>query len=631
MKDGFIRVGSATPELKVADPSYNATEIIKYIKTASTEQVKVLFFPQLSLTSNSAYELFNSSTLIDASYEALRHVLEQTADLDILYFLSLPVVANGSTYLAAAACLRGEILGFVGKKHVSDLHLKYFKEAPEITSIIFDNQAYYFGHQLLFQLEEDSRLIVGVEFGDDVYALDAPSIKQAKSGATLIGNLGGELETVTGPHYRYHQMIQHSSTLISAYVFTNAGTSESSSVGIYSGDRLIFENGNFIASGEMFTDGLTYGDIDVEYLVNERRRNRLFEPDTSPGFTIPFYLDLVDVGYLERQIERHPFVPFDPLEQHVRSELIFKIQTYGLVRRLKHINTTHTYLGLSGGLDSTLALIVAKMAYDLLGYDTKDIHTITMPGFGTSSRTYQNALRLAEGFNTSLTEIDIKETVNSHFKDIEQDPENHDVTFENAQARYRTMILFDKANQTNGLVLGTGDLSEMALGWSTYNGDTMSSYNVNANIPKTLVQHLVRHYALTNTENEELAAALLDIVNTTVSPELVPLTNDEIQATEDSVGPYELVDFFIYNLVRLGFRPTKVLRLAAQAFRHDYQKSEIKHWLKVFIRRFFINQFKRSAVPDGPMVGSVTLSGLQGFTLVSDATYQAWMEELDQD
>lgn len=630
MKDGFVRVGSSTPTLKVADPSYNATEIIQQVKLASEHQVNVLFFPQLSLTSNSSYELFNSSTLIEASNVALQRILEETKETDLLFFVSLPLVANDMTYLASAACLKGEILGFVGKKNITDPHSKYFKSAPEISTITYFDRAYYFGHQVLFQSEKDPRLTIGIEFSEDSFALEAPSAALAKTGATIIGNLAGEIESVTGPHYRYHHLIQHSATLMSAYVFTNAGPSESSSIGIYSGDRLIFENGNFIAGGELFIEGLTFGDVDLEYLVNQRRSNPLFTPSTSAGFVIPFNMEVQNIDYLERQIEKHPFVPVDPVEQHIRSELVLKIQTCALVRRLKQINTKHLYLGLSGGLDSTLALIVAIKAYEVLGYDTKYIHTITMPGFGTSSKTYQNAIKLAKLFETDFSEIDIKEAVSIHFRDIQHDPTQHDITFENSQARYRTMVLFDKANQTNGLVLGTGDLSEMALGWSTYNGDTMSSYNVNANVPKTLVKHLVKHYATNHPHHNDVSEVLLDIVNTTVSAELIPIINQQIQATEDYVGPYELADFFLYYLVRLGFKPTKVLRLAAQAYRHDYTKEEIKHWLTIFTKRFFINQFKRTAAPDGPNIGSLNLSGLIGFTLVSDASYQAWLDELEK-
>lgn len=628
MKDGFVRVGSATPELKVADPLYNAEKIIELVLQAQKVNIKILFFPQLALTSNSVYDLVKSQTLIRQSEEGLRRILEATKDTDILFFVSLPLAANNATYIGASACLRGEVLGFVGKQSVTSDHT-LFKPAPEIGSIVFNQVSYDFGHQLLFQSVDDSRLVVGVEFNDDVYRLEPPSLRFVKNGATIIGNLAAEMETAAGAHYRYNHLKQYSATTISGYVFTNAGISESSSLGVYAGDRLIFENGRYAVGGEMFTHGLTYGDLDLDYLTIQRRQNKYFATTKEDGYRIPFSLEQTTLTYLERQIERTPFVPADPLIQHVRSELIFTILSTALAKRLKHVNSKDVYLGLSGGLDSTLALLVILETFHKLDYDPKHIHTIIMPGFGTSSQTHKNAHRLAKLFKTNNTEIDIKSTVTQHFQDISHPLDQHDTTFENAQARYRTMILFDKANQTNGLVIGTGDLSEIALGWSTYNGDTMSSYNVNANVPKTLVKHLVKHYATNMNEDSEIKEVLLDVVNTIVSPELVPIKDDEIQATENHVGPYVLVDFFLFFLIHLGFQSSKVLRLATQAFRHEYTEDEIRHWLEIFIRRFFNNQFKRTAAPDGPKIGSLTLSGRDGYQMVSDATYQAWLNDLN--
>ena len=629
MKDGFIRVGSATPEIKVADPHHNASKIIELILEADNESVQILFFPQLALTSNSVYDLVRSEALIQESYRALNDILEATQAVDTLFFVSLPLVSNNATYLGAAACLRGEILGFVGKQYLNP-ELSNFIPAPEIGSIDFNQNAYYFGHQLLFQSEQDPRLVVGVEFGDDVYALQPSSINQAKKGALLIGNLAGEMETVASPHYRYNHLIQHSATTISGYVFTNAGPGESSSYGVYAGDRLIFENGHYLNSGEMFTHGLTYGDLDIEYLANQRRKNTQFPTSSNSGYIIPFSLQYQSIDYLERQIERMPFVPADPMIQHIRGELIFKILSLALVKRLKHIGTKDIYLGVSGGLDSTLALLVSILAYKELGYDPAHLHTVMMPGFGTSSRTYENSRKLIRYLRTTEIEIDIKETVSQHFKDIEHPADLHDITFENAQARYRTMILFDKANQTNGIVLGTGDLSEIALGWATYNGDSSSSYNVNANVPKTLVRHLVKHYAKFINDDAQIEAVLLDIAETPVSPELVPIQADQIQASEDQVGPYVLVDFFMFNLIHYNFKPSKVVRLGAQAFRHEYTREEIKHWLEIFIKRFFNNQFKRTASADGPKIGSFSLGGKPGFHMVSDATYHAWLKDLSE-
>jgi len=632
MRDGFIKVAAATPELRVADCAYNAQQIIALMKQAAEQGVKVLCFPELCVTGYTCADLFLQPALLDGAEDGLKRILEETAGLDLLAAVGLPVRYQNKLYNCAAVIQKGEVLGVVPKTHIPNYgefyEARWFQPGVPADRL-FDlcGQETFFGTDALFPCETVPNLTVGVEICEDLWAAGPPSVKLAQAGATLILNLSASDEVVGKAAYRRGLVINQSARLVCGYVYASAGTGESTTDLVFGGHDLIAENGGLLAESR-FRTGLTVSELDVDKLAYERRRMTTFQPAPESRFvTLPFSLALEETR-LTRPVEKNPFVPDDPAHRAERCEEILTIAALGLSRRLAHSRAKTAVVGLSGGLDSTLALLIAARAMKHLGRPMTDILAVTMPCFGTTSRTKSNAEVLSERIGTSFETVDIGEAVKVHFRDIGQSMDDLSVTFENGQARERTQVLMDLANRTGGMVVGTGDLSELALGWATYNGDHMSMYGVNASIPKTLVRHLVK-YTADICGDARLSAVLLDILDTPVSPELLPPKEGEIaQKTEDIVGPYQLHDFFLYQIVRWGFPPRKVLRLAEYAFGGDYDRPTLLKWLENFYRRFFAQQFKRSCLPDGPKVGSVTLSPRGDWRMPSDAAASLWLEEV---
>ncbi len=621
MKDGFIRVACATPKIKVADCAHNAKAIISQAKEAAASGASLIVFPELCITGYTCSDLFLQRSLLVSAEKALAEIIEETKELESVILVGLPVRANSALYNCAAVLCKGEILGLVPKKHIPNYsefyeirHFTPFSIALEKTIC---SQTVSIDADTIFSCTSMPEFRFGVEICEDLWTPEPPSGKLAKSSALIIANLSASDEVIGKADYRRMLVKSTSARLLSAYVYTSAGLGESTTDLVFSGHNLICENGALLAESKRFTTGITYADIDLQKLEHERARANTFEGENDLYFT-EFDLDVKELE-LNRYISKTPFVPESKINLDERCEEILTIQATGLSTRIEHTNAKSVVIGLSGGLDSTLALIVAVHAMDMLGRDRKDIIAVTMPCFGTTKRTKSNAEILAESYGVSFQDIDISKAVTQHFEDIGQNPQNFDVTFENGQARERTQVLMDIANKTGGFVIGTGDLSELALGWATYNGDHMSMYAVNASIPKTLVRHLTAFEA-DHTEGQ-LKAALLDILDTPVSPELLPPKDGEIaQKTEDLVGPYELHDFFLYYFVRFGFTADKIYRMAKIAFKGVYDNETIKKWLKTFIRRFFQQQFKRSCLPDGPKVGTVTLSPRGDWRMPSDAS-----------
>lgn len=640
MFDGFVRVAAATPTIKVADCIWNGQQILQLIQQADQNKVSLVVFPELCLTGYTCSDLFLSEVLQQGAIRTLQELLQATASLEPVCVVGLPLAVGASLYNVAAVFHRGSLLGLVPKQQIPNYaefyEGRHFSPAPQpgsgpatVRLLDFDVP---FGTDLLFASSTLPDFIFGAEICEDLWVPYSPSIGKAQAGATIIVNLSASDETITKAAYRRLLVSSHSARLICAYVYADAGEGESTTDLVFAGHNLIYENGRRLAESELFSTGLFFADTDVRMLAQERRRQNTFPGESPlPGNacrTIPFASRLFRLDLI-RLVPHLPFVPADRNDLAERCEEILSLQVHGLKKRLSHTGCRSAVVGLSGGLDSTLAFLVTVRAFDALGLDRSGIQAITMPGFGTTDRTYQNARALAESQHTTLREIPISQAVLGHFADIGHDPAVQDVTYENAQARERTQILMDIANQKGGLVIGTGDLSELALGWATYNGDHMSMYGVNCSIPKTLVRHLVRYAA--GQSEPDLQKILLDIVDTPVSPELLPPQNGEItQKTEQLVGPYELHDFFLYYLVRYGFEPGKILRLANHAFTSLYDTDEIKRWLTVFLRRFFAQQFKRSCLPDGPKIGSVTLSPRGDWRMPSDASVALWMEQLEK-
>ncbi len=634
MKDGFVKVAAGTPRLSVADVSGNAAAIIELIKDAAEQGVKVLTLPELALTGYTNSDLFLQTLLLHAAEEALAQICRETKKADILVAVGLPVVRGASLYNAAAVLYHGEILGVVPKTHIPNY--REFYEARHFTSgrgvtgtVALCGREVPFGADLLFRAENLPALTVGVEICEDLWVASPPSITLAEQGATLLLNLSASDEVIGKRAYRRELVKGQSARLLAAYLYAGAGEGESTTDLVFAGHRMIAENGVMLAESEPFGNGLLISEIDLHYLMNERRRINTFPSEQRPpARVVGFSLPLTDTA-LTRSIDPAPFVPAGENERAERCEMILSMQAHGLTRRITHTGSRTVVLGLSGGLDSTLALIVAVRAMDLLGRSHKDVVAVTMPCFGTTGRTRSNAEKLAEAYGVTLRTVDIAAAVKQHFADIGHTETDYDVVFENGQARERTQVLMDLANQTGGLVVGTGDLSELALGWATYNGDHMSMYGVNASVPKTLIRHMVA-YAADSTADKRLSDALFDVLDTPVSPELLPAENGEIsQKTEDLVGPYALHDFFLYHFVRCGENPAKIYRLACIAFAGEYAAEEIKRWLSVFFRRFFAQQFKRSCLPDGPKVGSVTLSPRGDWRMPSDAEAKLWLKEIE--
>ncbi|WP_295615741.1 NAD(+) synthase [uncultured Intestinimonas sp.] len=635
MRDGFIKVAAGTPHIRVADCRYNAESCFTLMREAYRQGVRVLALPELCLTGYTCGDLFLQPTLLRGAEEALATVLEATKSLDMVTALGLPVCFENKTYNCAAVIHRGEILALVPKTYLPNYgefyEKRWFEPAgPGGRLFSFCGQEVYLGADVVFPCDTMPGLTLGVELCEDLWASTPPSVALAEAGATLILDLSASDETVGKAEYRRSLVTGQSARLVCGYVYADAGEGESTTDMVFVGHDLIAENGALLAE-RRFATGLTISEIDVERLTYERRRMTTFRAKAdSRIITVPFALESATTT-LTRYVSPTPFVPTDARDRAERCDEILKIAALGLKKRIEHTGASAVVVGLSGGLDSTLAILIAAVAMGLLERPASDIIAVTMPCFGTTDRTRDNAVELARRLGATLKRIDIGEAVKVHFRDIGQSMEDHDVTFENGQARERTQVLMDVANQCGGLVVGTGDLSELALGWATYNGDHMSMYGVNASIPKTLVRHLVS-YVCGDKEEEDpaLSHVLADILDTPVSPELLPAVGGKIsQKTEDLVGPYELHDFFLYHAVRWGFPPRKVLRLAEHAFGRTYDRATILKWEKTFYRRFFAQQFKRSCLPDGPKVGSVTLSPRGDWRMPSDAVASLWLEELE--
>ena len=632
MKDGFIKIACATPDVRVADCDYNAEQIISLTKEAAANGAKLIAFPELSITGYTCGDLFFQKTLLDGAMNGLKKILKETAELGIVVIVGLPITWDGALYNCAAACCKGRVLGYVPKKNISSESRYFTSGTPQLD--IWYNSA---DKELctssasggVFTCDGMPDFTFGIEISDDVMMGNTPSASMVLKGATIIVNLSCNNEQVGSADYRRTVLKAKSGTLMCAYAYANAGIGESTQDYVFAGRNMILENGDILSEAEPFVSGIIYADIDVQKIQSERRRNNAFKPVSEFDNMFFFYIDQ-ETTNLTRHISKSPFIPEDKAELAKRCEEILTMQAAGLATRLRHINCKNAVVGLSGGLDSTLALIVIAHAFDMLGLDRSGILAVTMPCFGTTDRTYNNACKLAKSYGAELREVRIADSVLQHFKDIGHDPNVRNVTYENAQARERTQVLMDLANEVNGLVIGTGDLSELALGWATYNGDHMSMYGVNASIPKTLVRHLTAFEA----ERSEgvLREVLFDVLDTPVSPELLPPEKDGTiaQKTEDLVGPYELHDFILYYVVRHGFSPKKIYRLACIAFEGVYDKETILKWLRKFYWRFFSQQFKRSCLPDGVAVGSVGLSPRGGWQMPSDAWVTLWQREIDE-
>ena len=633
MKDGFIRVAAAGIKIKVADPAHNAEVIIQKMEECAENGAKVIVFPELALSGYTCGDLFLQEKLIRGCREALFTVTEASKNVDAISFVGLPFAYQGKLYNVAAAIFGGNILGIVPKMHLPNHNefseLRYFTKGMEnVVHVSLNGALVPFGTNLLFATEYG--LVIGCEICEDLWASITPGTYHALNGANLLVNLSASNESAGKREYRKMLVTSASAKLLCGYVYASAGEGESTQDVVFGGHHMIAENGRILKEAQSFTGETIYGEIDIYRILTERRRSTSFimEDGGQYGY-VPFALRKENAK-LDRTFAKMPFVPEDATKRVQRCEEIFAIQANGLKKRLEHTNCKNAVIGVSGGLDSTLALLVTVKAFDLLGLDHSNIVAVTMPCFGTTDRTYENACTLAKTLGATLREVDIKKAVTQHFEDIGQSIDNHDVTYENAQARERTQVLMDIANQCGGMVIGTGDLSELVLGWATYNGDHMSMYGVNGGIPKTLVRHLVRYYADYCCEMGALKGALEDVLDTPVSPELLPPVDGVIaQKTEDLVGPYELHDFFLYYMLRFGFPPAKIYRIACLTFAGEYDEETILKWLKTFYRRFFSQQFKRSCLPDGPKVGSVCVSPRGDLQMPSDASAAIWLEELE--
>ena len=688
MKDGFIKVAAVTPKIKVADTTYNGNLIRELMAETAGQGAKVVVFPELCITGYTCGDLFWQEKLLVEAKRQLLLIAAYSKDLDGIFFVGLPFAHKGKLYNVAAAVSGGEVIGIVPKGFLPNYN-EFYEERHFTSGEFLDENVWMVGEwlvpvgmNLLFvpelQIGEDlkgdeehgsslgsgsaeeerswkaavdaellamNQLCIGVELCEDLWTPNPPSIRHALYGANLIVNLSASDETTGKSIYRRSLVEGQSARLLCGYIYASAGDGESTQDVVYSGHNIIAENGHVLAESRRFTNDTIYGEIDVQRLCAERRRMGTFDNLAKDKIYRPGQtgrLNLRDGGYvfldfpmqysetnLQRYVDPAPFVPSSKSDRDRRCDEILMIQAMGLKKRLEHTNCQHPVVGISGGLDSTLALLVMVRAFDLLGRDHRDLYAVTMPGFGTTDRTYENACQMVRSLGATLMEVPIADAVNIHFRDIGQDAQVHDITYENCQARERTQILMDIANKNNGMVIGTGDMSELALGWATYNGDHMSMYAVNSSVPKTLVRHLVRYYADT-CGDDRLSQVLYDVLDTPVSPELLPPEDGRIaQKTEDIVGPYELHDFFLYYVMRFGFTPSKIYRLANIAFEGRYDKEFILKWMKTFYRRFFSQQFKRSCLPDGPKVGTVAVSPRGDLRMPSDACARIWMDELE--
>ncbi|MGO5358394.1 NAD(+) synthase [Anaerofustis sp. LCP19S3_F7] len=632
---GFIKVATGVPKVKVANPDYNKEQIIKLIDKANEQNVKILITPELSISAYTCADLFFQDTLLDQCEKALYEITEYTKEIDIALVVGMPIRYKNALYNCAVIMLRGEILGIIPKQYIP-IHNEFYEKRwfasgrDVYDEIKIANQTVPFG-QMLFKLRED--LTVGIEVCEDLWVPIPPSSNLALSGANLILNISASNEVVSKDEYRTNLIVSQSAKCLCGYMYVSAGVHESTTDLLFGGSSVIAENGILLNKGKRFEreNELTCAYVDMGKLNFQRRQNMSFN-DNKREYDMEY--DVIEKTFIDneisdfdRYVDAHPFIPSDENLRIERCNEIFSIQSSALAKRLEHTGLKKLVVGISGGLDSTLALLVASETMKLLNLPSENIIGITMPGFGTTDRTYTNALDLMKSLNVTIKEISIKEAATLHMKDIEHDINIHDITYENTQARERTQILMDMANKHGAILVGTGDLSEMALGWCTYNGDHMSMYGVNASVPKTLVSHLVRTVAMIS--DEKTKEILLDILDTPISPELLPPTKDGKieQKTEDNIGPYELHDFFLYNFIRCGAKKNKLHFLAKQAFKEKYSDEIIEKWLNNFMRRFFISQFKRSCTPDAPKVGSVSLSPRGDFRMPSDADFSSWLEE----
>lgn len=642
MRHGFIKVAAATPMVKVADTVYNTEQIIELINKAAKEKVRVLVFPELCITGYTCGDLFLQNALLTAAKESLVKIIRETKNLNMVVVVSLPIMKLGNLYNVAAVIFEDKLLGLVPKINVPNYsefyEARYFgigNQKVEYVDILEEKHV-PFGSNLLFRCTHMQDLVIAAEICEDLWVPIPPSSRHALAGATMIVNTSASNETTGKDIYRRDLVSSQSASTMSTYIYASAGEGESTSDVVFSGHNIIAENGTILKESPRFTNDLTITEVDIQRLVSERRRMSTFCTSNDENYT---FVDFAFTDYkyqdrletvLTRKFDKTPFVPSNKDSCNKRCEEILNIQALGLKKRLTHIGCKSAVVGISGGLDSTLALLVMAKAYDMMGVDRSNIIAVTMPCFGTTDRTYNNAVALTNKLGATLKEIPIKEAVLLHLRDIGHDVNVHDVTYENAQARERTQILMNVSNQVNGIVVGTGDMSELALGWATYNGDHMSMYGVNSSVPKTLVRHLVAYYAET-LEDKELQEILLDVLDTPVSPELLPPKDGEIsQKTEDLVGPYELHDFFLYYVLRFGFTPSKIFCIARMAFEGEYDDSVIFKWLNTFYRRFFSQQFKRNCLPDGPKVGSVAVSPRGDLRMPSDASSAIWLKDLEQ-
>lgn len=635
MKDGFIKVAAATPKIKVADPAYNTEEILKIIDETEKNGASILVFSELTISGYTCGDLFLQQPLLTECKNQLLRIVKATENKSMLVVVGCPIVIKQKLYNCAVVISDGSILGIVPKTHLPNY--SEFYELRHFTSGEGLEEDLWFGEEFgyvnvavnqLFKCKEIPELVVACEICEDLWVPLPPSTYHAMAGATVICNPSASVETTTKESYRRSLVSNQSARLLAAYIYADAGEGESTQDVVYSGHHLICENGSVLAEAKRFTNEIIYADIDVQKLAAERRKMTSF-----PGGNAKDYEDYTEEVFslkvkenkITRTFPKAPFVPDNQDERDKRCDEILSLQSMGLKKRLEHTNCKHAVVGISGGLDSTLAVLVTARAFDLLDIPRENLICVTMPCFGTTDRTYQNAVSLIKELGATLKEVRIEKAVRQHFADIGHDENNHDVTYENSQARERTQILMDMANQYNGMVIGTGDMSELALGWATYNGDHMSMYAVNCSVPKTLVRYLVLYYAET-TENKKLSEVLMDVLDTPVSPELLPPVDGVIsQKTEDLVGPYELHDFFLYYMLRFGFPKAKLYRMAKLTFDGVYDDETIKKWLDKFYWRFFSQQFKRSCLPDGPKVGSVAVSPRGDLRMPSDASPTAWL------
>ena len=634
MRQGFVKVAAVTPKIVVADTRENTKLICEEIRKAEESGAKIIVLPELAITGYTCSDLFLQEKMLREAKQSLLEIAAFTFALDCIVFVGLPLEYNGKLYNVAAALNNGKVLGFVPKTYLPNYNefyeARHFTRGMDeaVTVRLGKDLTAPMGKKLLFVCDTMPELKIGVELCEDLWTPEPPAIRHALNGANVIVNLSASDETTGKDSYRRELVKGQSARLLCGYVYASAGDGESTQDVVYSAHNMIAENGRLLAQSERFQNESIFSEIDILKLNAERRRMTTFEMAEDGYREIGFSLKIEETK-LTRYIDPMPFVPGSKADRDRRCEEILMIQAMGLKKRLEHTHCKSAVIGISGGLDSTLALLVTVKAFDILGMDHKNIKAVTMPGFGTTDRTYDNAVSMIRCLGADFMEVSIKDAVNIHFRDIGHDPKVHDVTYENGQARERTQILMDIANKSGGMVIGTGDLSELALGWATYNGDHMSMYAVNASVPKTLVRHLVQFYADTCGDGK-LEKVLLDVLDTPVSPELLPPEDGKIaQKTEDLVGPYELHDFYLYHMLRLGYSPAKIYRLAKLAFAGSYDDATILKWLKTFYRRFFTQQFKRSCLPDGPKVGSVAVSPRGDLRMPSDASSRIWMEELE--